>query len=110
MQIDLHAGTASLILTDFALKDFGTFCNDLSHGPSVAATVSLNMQWNGVIDEYSIKSASQGYAGEFKVTGATLKYRASVPGNNFKFVSGPASTSINLFAQIGKERNGVFFR
>jgi len=29
--------------------------------------------------------------------------------NDFKFVSDPANTSTTIFAEIGRERNGVFF-
>jgi hypothetical protein len=36
-----------------------------------------------------------------------MKWSANV--GDFKFVSGPASTSSSVFAEIGRERNGSFF-
>ncbi len=102
-------GTASLELTNVELKDFGSFCNDLLHGPSVPATASMNVQWSGVTDRVKVRNVAEGFAGEFNVTNAAIEFTASVPFNNFEFVSDPAATSTNLFAQIGRERNGVFF-
>jgi hypothetical protein len=107
--INLGAGKASFKLANVALKDFGTLVNDFKHGPSVAATASFDVQWSGVIKKTKIRDEKNGFAGKFVITGATLEYTASVPANNFEFVSDAAKTSKNLFAEIGHERNGIFF-
>ena len=109
VMIDLGTGQASLKLANLELLDFGNFCNDAVHGPSVPGTASLNARWSHVIRRAKVRNAAEGFAGEFLITDATLEYTASVPGNNFEFASDPASTSINVFAQIGRERNGFFF-
>jgi hypothetical protein len=58
-----------------------------------------------------IRDATQGYAGEFWQSeapgAATLEWSAIEAG--FSFVSDPASTSSSYFAELGHERNGVFF-
>jgi len=41
---------------------------------------------------------------------ATATWSAAVPSKNFTFTSDPAATSTSVFAEIGAERNGVFFR
>jgi len=41
------------------------------------------------------------------VDNATLAWSAEEEG--FKFVSDPEDTSTTVFAEIGQERNGVFF-
>jgi hypothetical protein len=107
--IDLGAGKASFKLANVALKDFGDVVNDFKHGPSVPATASFDVQWSGVIKKTKIRDEKNGFAGKFVITGATLEYVASVPAHNFEFVSDAAKTSKNLFAEIGHERNGVFF-
>ena len=103
------AGEASLRLANVESKDFGNFCSDAMHGPSVPATYSFNARWSGVLNRVKVRNDAQGFAGHFVITNASLEYAVSVPDKSFEFVSDPASTSINLFAQIGRERNGVFF-
>ncbi len=109
VKIHVGRGEASFELDNVPLLDFGNFCNDLVHGPSVPATASFKVQWSRVIRRANVRNATEGFAGHFAITNATLEYSASVPGNNFAFVSDPASASANVFAQIGRERNGVFF-
>jgi hypothetical protein len=107
--INLGDGKASLELANLELLDFGNFCNDAVHGPSVASTVSLKAQWSGVIKRAKVRNTAEGFGGQFLITNASLEYSASTPDNNFEFVSDPASASTNVFAQIGREHNGVFF-
>jgi len=107
--IDPDRGEASFELANFPLLDFGNFCNDVQHGPSVFAAVSLNARWSGVIRRAKVRNAAEGFAGHFAITNGTLEYSASVPANHFEFVSDPAAASTNVFAQIGHERNGKFF-
>ena len=38
-----------------------------------------------------------------------VEWSASVPSTGFSFTSDPATTSKTVFAEIGSERNGVFF-
>ncbi len=109
VMIDPMQGEASLDLANVQMLDFGTFCNDAQHGPSVSAVASLNARWKGVIRRANVRNAAEGFAGQFAITNATLEYSASVPANHFEFVSDPAAASTNLFAQIGHERNGKFF-
>jgi len=56
--------------------------------------------------------------GTFGEGTATIAVTATTPrtmetqlsnGHGFRFVSDPASTSVNHFALIGHERNGVYF-
>ncbi len=107
--IHLGDGDASLELANVQLKDFGTFCNDAVHGPSVPATASFKARWSGVTNRVKVRNAAEGFAGQFLITNAVIEYTASAPDNNFEFVSDPASASTNVFAQIGREHNGVFF-
>jgi len=47
------------------------------------------------------------FAANFIEDTATVGWSSEQEG--FKFVSAPASTSTTVFAEIGRERNGVFF-
>jgi hypothetical protein len=83
-------------------------------GQGVPATVSLDIEWSGVKRKVKVRDAKVGFAGLFKETGATMTWSASQKSqfdsnHGFEFVSDPANTTKTNFAQIGHERNGVFF-
>jgi hypothetical protein len=71
------------------------------------AVVSFELEWSGLIDAAEIVNALQGFRGSFLETGATIKWSAEEDG--FSFQSEPPNPARNLFAVIGRERNGVFF-
>lgn len=71
------------------------------------AVVSFELEWSGLIDAAEIVNASQGFRGSFLETGATINWSAEEDG--FTFQSEPPTPARNLFAVIGRERNGVFF-
>ena len=97
VQIDLGRTTASFQLKDFALLD--TI-------PNVPATVSLSMEWRGERAEIEVKDLVNGFAGSYRECSATIQWSAEETG--FSFVSDPAGTSVTRFAEIGRERNGIF--
>ncbi len=47
------------------------------------------------------------FTGRFRLADAQIEWSAQAP--NFHFQSDPASTTVNVKAVIGRERNGVFF-
>jgi len=87
--------------------DFGTFPNDIAHGPSVPVTISFTVQWRGVKKRFNLRDAATGFRGEFAATAATME--CSVSEASLTFVSDAASTSAAVSSVIGQEHNGVFF-
>jgi hypothetical protein len=74
---------------------------------------SLDIERSQVIKSFvGFSDPLNRFAGDFfQVSKVTIAVTASTPvssGHGFKFVSDPATTRVN-FAQIGRERNGVFF-
>src|SRR5215469_3444162 len=96
--IELGRTTASFQLEHFALE---------ATIPHVPATVSLAMEWQGLIAELEVRDLVNGFAGRYRECSATIQWSAEEAG--FSFVSDPASTSVTRFAQLGRERNGIFF-
>jgi hypothetical protein len=103
---------------DLALMDWKTNPNSISGGkllgPGVPATVSYEINWSGVTRKVKVRDAKNGFAGLFKETGATMAWSASQKKqfdspDGFTFVSDAAKTTKTAFAEIGHERNGVFF-
>jgi hypothetical protein len=104
VRVDLGAGTAALHVADLEIEDYGTVVNALQDGPSVEARVSFDISWSGADEWAKIRNRTTGFAGEYVRNTATLVWSASESGFNFQ--SDPLASH---FAEIGKERNGVFF-
>ena len=74
---------------------------------------SVDIKWSGVIRNFlGVHDAANHFAGDFfEIGNVTIAVTALTPvstGHGFQFVSDPATTIVN-YAQIGSERNGVFF-
>jgi hypothetical protein len=96
-------------VSDVAVTDYGNIVNALfGGGPApMPATVSFEVRWSGALERANIVNPDNGFAGEFVRGHAQMEWSAAV--GDFSFVSGPASTSSSIFAEIGHERNGSFF-
>jgi hypothetical protein len=102
-------GRASLQVRNIVVTDYGDYGNALFGGgpPPVPATVSFEVQWSGVAERVNVVNPTDGFAGEFVRNSAQMAWSATV--GDYSFVSAPASTSSSIFAEVGHERNGVFF-
>jgi hypothetical protein len=118
VEIHLGEGTALLRATNLAIRDFHDVPNNFLHGPSQPATVSFGVRWSGPTRRQHISDSTGGFAGDFIENRATLEWSARAIG--FEFTSDPGDTSRSfggpfgasgavLFAEIGHERNGIFF-
>jgi hypothetical protein len=107
VEIDLDEATASMDMSDLETRDFHDLVNTLQRGPSVPADVSFRIRWSGVKARVKLRDDTNQFVGNFIEDTATVGWSSHQEG--FKFVSDPASTSTSLFAEIGRERNGVFF-
>jgi len=124
VKVDLSKGTASLHVKDVFVFDAFTVGNSLNHahplGHVNAMIDSLRMEWTTGFTK-SWTDCPDAFTGDFFEGSATIEVTATTPPvaastcppraarNGFKFVSDPAATTISHFAQIGKEKNGVFF-
>jgi hypothetical protein len=116
--VDLVGGRARLLAKNIcSVFDAFTVANSLSPDRSLGFASgiinSLDIQWTNVIKSFvSFSDPVNNFAGDFfQVSNVTIAVTATTPlstGHGFQFVSDPASTIVN-FAQIGSERNGVFF-
>jgi hypothetical protein len=101
VEIELGKVKASFRVVDFPLLDIITT-------PSPPATVSFDMEWSGKTAEVDVKDFVNDFAGEYRQCKATIEWSARV--GNFSFASAGAETSLTRFAELGRERNGRFFR
>ena len=78
--------------------------NALKGGHAEFAHVSFDASWSDPEKRAEISNATTGFSGTFVRNTATLKWSASEA--EFDFASDPLESD---FAEIGRERNGVFF-
>jgi hypothetical protein len=105
VKVNFGSGSAALHVADAEVEDYGNVGNALIDGPSVEAVVSFDINWSGVDARIKLRNTSTDFAGEFIRNSATLSWSAVESG--FSFTSDPLESH---FAEIGHERNGVFFR
>ena len=124
LEVDFDQGQARLCVSGLEVFDDHDLANPLTDGlglpgglgftyPAIApvapirATVSFEVQWNGIVAMAEIHNSAQNFAGSFLSTGATIKWSADEPG--FHFESETPDPKWNLVSVLGRERNGVFF-
>jgi hypothetical protein len=76
----------------------------------VPGHVSFTAVWSGVTDRVHIRNTDPvygGFAAEFVRNSAQMEWKAIV--GDYHFVSAPLGTSSSSFAELGHERNGIFF-
>ena len=117
-KVDLIGGTAELHANNIcAVFDAFTVGNSFSPnrplGFASGKIDSVDIKWSGIAKNFmGVHDTVNHFAGDFfQIGNVTIAVTATTPvstGHGFRFVSDPASTTVN-FAQIGSERNGVFF-
>ncbi|HLZ24191.1 MAG TPA: hypothetical protein VKQ30_18920 [Ktedonobacterales bacterium] len=107
VHVDLDNATASMRVNNKDVEDYFSIGNALSDGPSIPANVFYHIRWSGVTDRVHVRDTTNHFVGDFIEDAATVAWSASESG--FAFTSDPADTSVTAFAEIGQERNGVFF-
>lgn len=79
---------------------------------------SLEIEWSGIFSRDTANEPVNKMRGNFVENKARIAVTATTPksavtalsnGHGFRFVSDPASTSVSHFAEIGEERNGIYF-
>ena len=108
VRVDVEDGTASLHLRELDVEDYGNVVNALQDGQSKPATVSLDASWGNAADsdlQVTVRNGKQAFRGEYVRNSATLVWSATEAG--FAFQSDSLASG---FAEVGEERNGVFFQ
>jgi hypothetical protein len=122
--VDLDEGRASLHVKNLCVYDAFTVPNSVMGVNRPVNLVKgiinkLDIEWSGVSRRLTANEPVNQMRGNFVENNrATIAVTATTPktavtalsnGHGFRFVSDPASTSVSHFAEIGHERNGVFF-
>ena len=108
--VEVHPGSgdARFHVGDLDIEDYHDVINALKDGPSLEAVVSFDLRWTGGGGHVKVRDKTNDFAGRYVEGKATIEWSALTENGQF-FKSDPANTSITHFAEVGKERNGVFF-
>jgi hypothetical protein len=124
VHVDFDDGRARLRVRGLEVFDDHDLANSLTQGlglpgdlgfpyPQIApvfpvrATISFDVEWNGVVATAEIQNSSQSFGGTFLQTEATIRWSARQLG--FEFQSEEPDSARNLISVLGREQNGVFF-
>jgi hypothetical protein len=102
---DLDRGTASFRLADFAMPDFIGEASGLRE-LWVPALVSMEIVWKGNGTVLSINDPSNEFDGSYQECEATIDWSAVEEG--FRYRSAATIVAETRFAQIGRERTGIY--
>jgi len=94
------------------ILDYHDINNALVGGGPAAqpGSVSFTVAWSRVKERLNIRNTDPvygGFVGEFVRTNAQMQWTARV--GDYQFVSSPLATSTSSFAELGHERNGIYF-
>lgn len=109
IKVNFGKGRASMEARDVPILDYGSG-DPLFGDPISSGHVSFKVTWSGVNERLKIRNDDPvygGYAGTFIRNNAQMEWTATV--GDFTFVSAALATSSSSFAEIGHERNGIFF-
>jgi hypothetical protein len=114
--VQFAAGKAEMRVDNLRLFDYHTIPNAFALGPNDPAVVSFDVVWSGPITRrVSVLDGTLGnnYAGEYVENQVTVTWSGTNLATGFSFTSNPgtfATSSVDGgFAELGHERNGIFF-
>jgi hypothetical protein len=102
-----NSGRAVMHVTGVDLEDYFNLANALQDGPSVPGEASVEVIWDDLIRRVELRDETNRFTGRFVENHARMAFTAST--SEFVFESDPIGTSGSLFAEVGQERNGIFF-
>ena len=113
IEVEFGRGSASMHVSNAPILDYGNIPNALFGGGQspVPGSVSFKVVWSGGGPRVQVRNTDPvfgGFEGEFIRDTAQMEWTARV--GQYTFASDALATSASSFAEIGHERNGVFFK
>jgi hypothetical protein len=109
VEADPEEGQATLDLTSEdvpEVKDFHNIPNSLSGGTGDDASFRLHVEWDGEGAVRTVNDATNQVAARFVKGPGSISFRAT--NGSFTFDAAREGQRV-IFAEVGRERNGVFF-
>lgn len=94
-------------VSDLDLEDYHDLVNALVDGPSIPAVASFHIEWTRSGDQHRFHDPVHRWDANVLFNSAHVEWSAETAAA--RYVSDPAAPQVSLFAEVGHERNGVFF-
>jgi hypothetical protein len=111
---DVHLGSGQARFA-LALKTFddhdlhSSLTGNFPAGFPEVSDVTFEVEWGGILDHQHIRNEAGNFEGDFYQTGSTIEWSSANP-SGFQFTSESANPAALVYAVVGHERNGVFFK
>jgi len=105
VQVNPGTGRAVFEVKNLPMPDYEEFGKSISGGSSIPGVVSFRVEWKASHDRHRYRYAPNQWEGAFVHNNATCTWSGRTAEATF-------STKTNdpaIFAEVGHERNGVFF-
>jgi hypothetical protein len=117
VRINPLAGTAEMHVQNLHLFDYFSIPNGVQQGPHDLGTVSFDVSWNRPVTRLvQVRDTMFGFAGTFAEDHASVTWSGVNDTTGFRFRANrgdfgtTASVGGTPFAELGFERNGIFFQ
>ena len=105
VRVNPGTGRAVFEVKNLPMPDYHDFVSSVTGGPAVPGVVSFRIEWEASRDRHRYRYAPNQWEGTFVHNTATCTWSGRTAEAEF-------STKTNdptIFAEVGHERNGVFF-
>jgi hypothetical protein len=96
---------------DLASRDYHDLATAIAGGPFLQAEISFRVEWASSSDKHHFHDPGtvpgSGFDADVSFTSAKAWWQGET--SEALYVAGDISTSASLFAEVGHERNGVYF-
>ena len=107
VEVNPGNGRASMSVSDLEIPDYFNWPNAAVLGPSEPGVVSFHIEWTKSSDRRQFRYEPEQWRANVVINEAKAEWEAETALAHY--ISDSLATSASLFAEVGHERNGVFF-
>jgi hypothetical protein len=100
-------GSAVMDVRNLPSRDYHDLLNAITGGPFLPAVVSFRVEWGRSSDKHHFHDPEDRFDADVALNSAMAWWRGET--SEALYVADDISTSASLFAEVGHERNGVYF-
>ncbi|HKB03004.1 MAG TPA: hypothetical protein VKD90_12340 [Gemmataceae bacterium] len=108
VEVNPGTGRAVMDVEDLDLEDYSDFVNSLVDGPSLAGRASFRVEWSRSTDRHRFRYAPEKWTANMVFNTARVQWEGET--SVAHFVTDATGPQDSLFADVGHERSGAFFR
>lgn len=100
-------GSAAMAVGGLASRDYHDLVNAITGGSFLPALISFRIEWTGSSAKHHFHDTASGFDADVVFNSAKAWWSGET--SEALYVADDIATSASLFAEVGHERNGVYF-